>query len=283
MRQLFTSFSFVIRSFSVAILLLHCASASNAASTNNQETSICFPCTRNFLSDPYLTSEEDLTSINCDNLPTISNLDGNFELQRNLEGEGSHRRLISKLKFGNQLPSFDGFNCELVIIESLHEVFADPFELQRLVKRKVYLDAAVFGDTNLELPSALSNQSIVEIHMDMVHAFNAHHELTIELPLHARYPPLDSSGYKTVEIPPPQLYTRCRQNKKEKESSSCHWRSPVLNVGPTETVMWRAPCGDEAHGGFVKSFTFVTALVCALCIVFASVVYDPSKICGKDR
>ncbi|CAN6343974.1 unnamed protein product [Urochloa humidicola] len=46
-------------------------------------------------------------------------------------------------------------------------VFAGPFELQHFVERKVFLDMAVFGDTNLELPSALSNRSAVEIHFDL--------------------------------------------------------------------------------------------------------------------
>lgn len=52
----------------------------------------------------------------------------------------------------------------------------------------VYLDAAVFGDTNLELPSALSNSSFIEIHMDLVPSSKDNNELVIELPLHLRYP-----------------------------------------------------------------------------------------------
>lgn len=52
----------------------------------------------------------------------------------------------------------------------------------------VYLDAAVFGDTNLELPAALSNSSFVEIHMDISSLSKENHELVIELPLHVRYP-----------------------------------------------------------------------------------------------
>ncbi|KAI3905058.1 hypothetical protein MKX01_017304, partial [Papaver californicum] len=60
--------------------------------------------------------------------------------------------------------------CEAVVIERLPSgVFADPFELQHLVQRGVFLDAAVFGDTNLELPPALSNRSVVEVHIDIGH------------------------------------------------------------------------------------------------------------------
>lgn len=55
----------------------------------------------------------------------------------------------------------------------------------------VFVDAAVFGDTNLELPSALSNWSAVEIHMGIHDLISSHHkgvEISLELPLHARYP-----------------------------------------------------------------------------------------------
>jgi hypothetical protein len=60
-------------------------------------------------------------------------------LHRSLEGEGSHRRLISKVigvESDASSTNLDGLNCEFVIIESLNGVFADPFELQRLVNRK---------------------------------------------------------------------------------------------------------------------------------------------------
>lgn len=54
----------------------------------------------------------------------------------------------------------------------------------------VFNDIAVFGDTNLESPSFLSNRSAVEIHMDV--DFNNLMEkneidIKLDLPLHARY------------------------------------------------------------------------------------------------
>jgi phosphatidylinositol glycan class X len=52
----------------------------------------------------------------------------------------------------------------------------------------VFLDVAVFGDTNLELPSALSNRSAVEIHFDLKPSTSMDCNLVVELPLHARYP-----------------------------------------------------------------------------------------------
>lgn len=52
----------------------------------------------------------------------------------------------------------------------------------------VFLDVAVFGDTNLEIPSALSNRSAVEIHFDLRPSTSMNCNLAIELPLHARYP-----------------------------------------------------------------------------------------------
>ena len=54
------------------------------------------------------------------------------------------------------------------------------------------MDAAVFGDTNLELPSVHSNRSLVEVHTDVdLNTFSRHKdglEINIDLPLHIRYP-----------------------------------------------------------------------------------------------
>lgn len=52
----------------------------------------------------------------------------------------------------------------------------------------VFHNAAVFGDTNLELPSFLSIRSVVEIHLDFDPSiFSKSADINLELPLHARY------------------------------------------------------------------------------------------------
>lgn len=60
-----------------------------------------------------------------------------------------------------------------------------------LLSVAVFVDAGVFGDTNLELPSFRSNQSVVEIHMSISSAMVASQEddleINVKVPLHARY------------------------------------------------------------------------------------------------
>uniref|UniRef100_A0A3Q7HRS3 Phosphomannomutase n=1 Tax=Solanum lycopersicum TaxID=4081 RepID=A0A3Q7HRS3_SOLLC len=57
--------------------------------------------------------------------------------------------------------------------------------------RNLVRDAAVFGDTNLELPSFLSNRSLVEVHLEVGTNLTSQQkdelEIHMELPLHARY------------------------------------------------------------------------------------------------
>lgn len=144
--------------------------------------------------------------------------------QRALIGDGSHRHLSSSIKFNITSGLIDELPihlCEAIIIEKLpHGIFADPFELQHLLQRggkcifyhssntfkhsstfprflskttcAVFMDAAVFGDTNLELPSVCSNRSLVEVHMDVdLKNFSRRKddlEINIDLPLHIRYP-----------------------------------------------------------------------------------------------
>ncbi|PHT58591.1 hypothetical protein CQW23_00954 [Capsicum baccatum] len=128
-------------------------------------------------------------------------LQGNVEfppkltfLHRKLIGEGSHRRLSSSLRLKMSSESFSrsSKSFEVIIVERLPSgVFADPFELQHLVQRGVFTDAAVFGDTNLELPSFLSNRSLVEVHLEvnsnLTTQWKHELELNMELPLHSRY------------------------------------------------------------------------------------------------
>lgn len=57
----------------------------------------------------------------------------------------------------------------------------------------VFSDASVFGDTNLESPTFVSNRSVVEVHHDIWNntpfkQSNRTVEFFIEIPLHARYP-----------------------------------------------------------------------------------------------
>ncbi|XP_047048608.1 phosphatidylinositol-glycan biosynthesis class X protein-like isoform X2 [Lolium rigidum] len=243
------------------------------------------PCSRTYIADTYLDAltgqlaeHRDLTEVSdtadlCKGLTDDLDVPMVSEVHRQLVGEGSHRRLVYSVKFGNckdaMLKFFDDYDANLVIIEKLPSgVFADPFELQHFVERKVFLDVGVFGDTNLELPSALSNRSAVEIHFDLKPSKSRDCNLVVELPLHARYPPLDTSGYATVEFRSPDLLVRYR--KKEAHPGSCIWVVQNLDAAPLEKAVWRVPCGDEAHAGFVSSVTFVSALVCSMSIVLAA-------------
>ncbi|CAN6343979.1 unnamed protein product [Urochloa humidicola] len=249
----------------------------------------CMPCSRTYIGDAYTNAFSDQLAEHgglvgmsdsgelCKGLtydfevPTLS------ELHRQLVGEGSHRRLVYSMKFGARQDAvinfLDGYDAHhLVIIEKLpNGVFADPFELQHFVERKVFLDVAVFGDTNLELPSALSNRSAVEIHLDLRPSTLSNSNLVVDLPLHARYPPLDASGYATVEFGNPDLFLRYR--KKEIHSNSCLWVLKNLEAAPAEKAAWRIPCGNEAHAGFVSSITFLSALVCSMSIVVATLIF----------
>ncbi|KAK1626329.1 hypothetical protein QYE76_000644 [Lolium multiflorum] len=252
---------------------------------SSQKAVNCMPCSRTYIADTYLDAltgqlaeHRDLTEVSdtadlCKGLTDDLDLPTVSEVHRQLVGEGSHRRLVYSVKFGNckdAMEKFlDGYDANLVIIEKLPSgVFADPFELQHFVERKVFLDVAVFGDTNLELPSALSNQSAVEIHFDLKASKSMDCNLVVELPLHARYPPLDTSGYATVEFRSPDLLVRYR--KKETHPGSCIWVLQNLDAAPLEKAVWRVPCGDEVHVGFVSSLTFVSALLCSMSIVLAA-------------
>ncbi|XP_028554839.1 phosphatidylinositol-glycan biosynthesis class X protein-like [Dendrobium catenatum] len=182
----------------------------------------------------------------CEEMLVNADIFGLSSLLRELIGEGSHRQLVTTMELYHH-PKFTHFVnehfCEAIVIEYLPTgVFSDPFELQRLVDREVFLSASVFGDTNLELPSALSNISVVEIHINVK---SDAQKIVVQLPLHSRYPPLNSSDYISLTIGKPHLFIRCKP--KISGTAACSWTVIDLGVLYGNNVTWRIPCGDAVH------------------------------------
>ncbi|CAN4128126.1 unnamed protein product [Withania somnifera] len=201
-------------------------------------------------------------------------------LHRKLIGEGSHRRLSSFLHLKMSLESISRppKSCEVIISERLPSgVFADPFELQHLVRRGVFTDAAVFGDTNLELPSFLSNRSLVEVHLEVGTNLTSQQkdelEIHMELPLHARYQPL-GRAFSRVEFASPDVFLRCNFEGKEHDTS-CLFPLDKQNAESNDNCpVWEVPCGNREHTKVVSAFTFISAVVSAFLIIVVSISYS---------
>ncbi|XP_039058004.1 uncharacterized protein LOC120201469 [Hibiscus syriacus] len=195
-----------------------------------------------------------------------------------LVGEGSHRQLsvYQIADWGRSIPELPSHICEVIVIQRLPlGVFADPFELQNLQKP---MEIAVFGDTKLELPSFRSNRSVVEVHIDVASDIlfmqNNGMEINILLPLHARYQPLNESGYSIVEIGEPDMFMRCSMEGKQ----SCLLMSLEDSAkSRISTVKWKIPAGIKAHTGFVPVGTFITASLSTVLIVYASMFWSGTK------
>ncbi|XP_057480344.1 uncharacterized protein LOC130767482 isoform X3 [Actinidia eriantha] len=203
-------------------------------------------------------------------------------LQRYLIGEGSHRRISSSIRLSIQpesTPELPRPLCKIIILARLPSgIFADPFELQQLLQRGVFTDTVVFGDTNLELPSIVSNRSVVEVHVDVggpniLSEDGNGLELNIELPLHVRYPPLGELGFSRVEFGEPDLFMHC-SIEEEAHNQSCLFVQTGSGDESRTDIVWEVPCGIEEHSGVVSVVTFVSAAVSALFIVLAAIHYS---------
>ncbi|KAG2261829.1 hypothetical protein Bca4012_013491 [Brassica carinata] len=195
---------------------------------------------------------------------------------RDITGEGSHRHLLTSIK----LRPFHSESQlrELVIVERLPlGVFADPFELQSLQQRRAFRDVSVFGDTDLEQPSFRSNRSVVEIHFEI----NETGEISVKLPLHARYQPIGESGYSRVEFGEPDVFL-CSPNQDHEQR-----RCLVLSIGRSKTetrsVVWEIPAGIRSHTEYVSVITFVAAVLSALSILVASVLSSKVESCKNTK
>ncbi|KAF5196921.1 phosphatidylinositol-glycan biosynthesis class X-like protein [Thalictrum thalictroides] len=276
--------------FKVLLPLKVQSCSSNADYGWDQDTNVSFPCSRRYLSGSYFEKHDSLLDLDfqvflanelplcsCHALPDDINFVPKASiLQRHLVGEGSHRHISTFIEFSIQTQStieLPAHVCQAVLVERLPSgVFADPFELQHLIQRGVFVDAAVFGDTNLELPSALSNRSVVEVHMDISQNIMSGNkkglEIKIDLPLHARYPPLDKSGYSRVEMGVPDILVRCIAKEKSQNNNCLLITMAEIVDLNTKPVVWRIPSGNYEHSGFVFAITFTSAALSTLLIVY---------------
>lgn len=212
-------------------------------------------------------------------------------LHRQLIGEGSHRRLSTSIRLDiNQesISELPDHYCEAIIIEKMPSgVFADPFELQDLLHRGAYKEVSVFGDTNLESPSIQSNRSLVEIHMDvgrnaLLGSKNGQ-EISIEFPIHARYPPLGERGYSRIEFVLPDLFTRC-SIEDESHRESCMFMSTVSTTKALgDGIEWEVPSGKKKHAASVSFFTFISTILSAVSIILVSICHSNFETDDKKQ
>ncbi|CAA7014646.1 unnamed protein product [Microthlaspi erraticum] len=217
-------------------------------------------------------------------VPPVSSL---LQGTRNITGQGSHRNLLTSINLLRLPHSQQSHLNELVIVERLPlGVFADPFELQSLQQRRAFKDVSVFGDTNLELPSFRSNRSVVEIHVEISSRDYENGEISLNLPLHARYQSLEESGYSRVVFGEPDLFL-CSSYvpNQEQEQRTCL----VLSIGGFKTeeesrsLVWEIPAGIRDHTEYVSAFTFAAAVLSAISILLASVFSSKVESCKNSK
>ncbi|XP_022156040.1 phosphatidylinositol-glycan biosynthesis class X protein isoform X2 [Momordica charantia] len=226
------------------------------------------------LLDDFLTRE--LPVNKCDVLPRDLNTVLSLSVLWKIKGEGSHRQLSSMVKFNivksiSQVPTH---HCKIIIIEQLPSgVFTDPFELEHLLHCAVFSDVTVFGDTNLELPSVLSNRSVVEVHKDVGPNILSHNNnllhFAIDLPLHSRYPPLDESGYVQVRLKAPDLFLQCSIQERS-HNRSCLFK--FQTDGTEADLTWSIPAGKRSDSRVISVVTFISALLSVLSIIISTQV-----------
>ncbi|KAJ0769308.1 putative glycosylphosphatidylinositol-mannosyltransferase I, PIG-X/PBN1 [Helianthus annuus] len=204
-------------------------------------------------------------------------------MQRQLIGEGSHRRLTSSVKIEIQPEVISSLSCEAIAIERLPSgVFADPFELEHLTERGVFSGASAFGDTDLELPTVRANRSVVEVHVDLspnsLSGNKNSWELKIEIPLHARYAPLGKHGYTRVEFESPDLFVHC-VDEGDTLNQSCIFSSTDEGVRTSpHAIVWEVPSGIVKHTKIVSVLTFIAAVVGALSVFMACIFYSEVSV-----
>lgn len=184
-----------------------------------------------------------------------------LRVERKLVGNGSHRELSTSVIIRQEKSG----TCNMVTVEKLPiGVFADMFELDGLVAHKVFIDAQVYGDRNLELPALHSSQSIVVLHTIInitdTHSDQAHSmmQAKVSLPLHARYPRLSLESHVLVNFSLPYVLFHCLLSD---NTSPANIAWTLLSWSDNMSLQWAVPAGNPMHTRFVAVTTACTALI----------------------
>ncbi|CAH8355877.1 unnamed protein product [Eruca vesicaria subsp. sativa] len=131
-----------------------------------------------------------------------------------------------------------------------------------------FRDVPVFGDTDLEQPSFRSNRYVVEIHVDIS---SGDAEISVKLPLHARYQPLG----ERVEFGEPYLFLCSRHVPNQGQDKEDVGFCPLPDLKPKP---------DPLSGkSLLESGVIQTAVLSAFSITVASVLSSKVEFCKKAK
>ncbi|KAI7995489.1 Phosphatidylinositol-glycan biosynthesis class X protein [Camellia lanceoleosa] len=246
-------------------------------SNSDAKTQNGLPNLKKYITEPYFEKHDSLLDSDFQNFIANNLPLGLFcvsVLKRHLIGEGALRCLSSSIRLSIQPESIAELPrhfCKIIIVERLPSgIFADPFELQHLLQHGVFTDAAVFGETNLELPIVVSNQSVVEVHVevDLTYSYSA----TLKDPFIL----CNIEGTHSYSATLKDLFILCNIEGKS-QLDSCLFTQTGSNSKSQAVVVWEIPCGIKERSGVVSVVTFISAIVSAILIVLASIYYSDTQ------
>ncbi|KAK1385380.1 hypothetical protein POM88_023115 [Heracleum sosnowskyi] len=96
-------------------------------------------------------------------------------------------------------------------------------------------------------------------------------EINIQLPIHARYPPIGDRGYSRIQFGQPYLFTRCSVEGKSSNQNCIFMSTDSTAQASDNSIVWEVPSGDKKYATTVSFFTFMSAILSALSIVLVSI------------
>lgn len=201
-----------------------------------------------------------------------------------ISGTGFHRQVhyaVSRAA-GGQQPTQPP--KQVLLIQYLpSSLFADPYQLEDVVRSKGNFTFRLFGPLDLELPAPACEPTALVLSFKMTQAADGAAHASLSIPLHAKYPDPQhfngkatgfverwSAGIVHVSLPGALIVSE--------EASTPQGGRPYQLFKPGQQAqnveseaVWDVPCGDLDHGAVVAWGTSLTALFCCLLIVYSAV------------
>jgi hypothetical protein len=201
-------------------------------------------------------------------------------INRELIGEGYHRRLHTTIELPPRLPLHnDGDDCDVILEENFSEdIYVDVYETSELLRLEGSPRLLIPKEMDLEKPSHMSNQNIIR-QLQRIHHNNEVNEnakessrrITFTLPVHFRYqPPQQAPFFHEVRIIAPRVLVKCNK-------STVATTLPVIVGNDTLFVQSRIPVGLTEQSGTVVAVTLLVTLI-GLMYIAVAVTWPVSSI-----
>ncbi|TFK46035.1 hypothetical protein OE88DRAFT_1668459 [Heliocybe sulcata] len=168
--------------------------------------------------------------------------------------------------------TLDDPTCSLHATYSLPpDVFVDPYELSDQHHDSYTFNLTGLVDVELPVSAAPPEGQVLSLHLISPDSWKATSEVSVQVPIHARYGLPSETGYHDIPLSPPQVVRRCLGTQ-QSSSTETTIPIPLSPASDPDALTLRIPVADPRHLALVEPATAGVVLGAFLLLAYTLAV-----------